>query len=78
MIAFLLTFLIIFIALNCGFYLGAYARCQDDWSEFWHAVRWSFRHELGNIMFCKFVLWMMALVFSVIFHIPFIRDVIVS
>lgn len=78
MISFLLTFVLIFLAVICAFYLGAYARCQDDWTEFWHAVRWSWKHELGNIIICKLALMVMALLFATIFHMPGIRDIIVS
>ena len=78
MTSYFLTALIIFVDLNCAFYLGGYARCDDDPKEYWHAIVWSWRNETWNIGMCTFVLWIMAAVFALIFHIQFIRDIIVS
>jgi hypothetical protein len=78
MIGFLLTVLILFIALNCAFYLGAYARSDDDIAELWHAMCWSWRHEPWNIGLCTFVLLFMAVVFAAVFHLAFVRDVLMS
>lgn len=78
MIGFLLTFLILFIALCCAFYVGAYASSPDNWDEFVHSILWSWKHERFNVLLCKLVLVVIALVFTCVFHAQFIRDILLS
>jgi len=78
MISYFLTGVLLFIALNIAFYIGAYARCDDDPKEFWKAICWSWRHEPWNVGLCTFVLWIIAAIFALVFHIQFIRDILMS
>ncbi len=78
MTALIVTTLIIWLALNVAFYCGVFASTQDTLEEFYFTLKWTFKHELTGVVFYKTVLLVIAMVISAVFHLTFVRDVLLS